>query len=168
MTLESKELYNSLPVGKILIEGSIRRNTDTWYSVPFCIAKGPTSYIGYIVLLAKVNSQNTAFDDILDRIFPSNTLITSNGVTGLERPYYIGHRVVGFDSGGFNPGTQLSFPEYHIPTIPGETFDVFCTRVVTNAMVAYNKGWTTNFDRTDQLEIDWDPLYATPREVWET
>ena len=172
MNSEERNLYNLLPVGKILIEGSIKKDTDTDYSVPFCIAKGPLSYIGYIVLLRDIHSQSTAFNDILDEIFPENVIMASNGIsTSLERLYYIGHRVVGFDSGiineplGFGTDSIPLFNEEssswsNLPSVQsGECFNTFCKRVVRNAIKAYDIGLKNYRRKEHQLSLPYNNYY---------
>lgn len=143
------ELFNKIPNGKILIQGSIRRDATKWFSIPFCIAKGPCGYVGYIVLLNNFNTHRKASDEDLDDMFPDNSLIRSNGIgNGLERPFYVGNKVIGFDSGMMVTQLEL-FPEF----TNVETFEQFAKRVVNNAMKAYDLTMPQGYDTGMQGEL---------------
>jgi hypothetical protein len=149
--MNAKELavFNKIPIGKILIQGSIRRDAAKWFSVPFCIARGPFGYVGYIVLLNNFNTHRKATDEILDDLFPDNSLLSYDGIVkGLEIPYYVGNRIIGFDSGMMSLQLEL-FPGL----INVETFEQFVKRVVNNAMKAYDITMPQGYGTETQGEL---------------
>ena len=123
-------------------------------------------------MLRDIHSQSTAFNDILDEIFPENVIMASNGIsTSLERLYYIGHRVVGFDSGiineplGFGTDSIPLFNEEssswsNLPSVQsGECFNTFCKRVVRNAIKAYDIGLKNYRRKEHQLSLPYNNYY---------